>query len=105
VITDDTMLSLMISDTILSLMIMVLCHMNLNRSGMTSSSESDGSEPDTDSESAYRLGETCRFHWEIAFRNCFYIWKVGSCYVTCYITGGVLYHIFLLCNTLYAPVI
>ena len=28
------------------------------------------------------------------------IWKVGSCYVTCYITGGVLYHIFLLYNTL-----
>jgi hypothetical protein len=33
------------------------------------------------------------------------IWKVGSCYVTCFITGGVLYHIFLLYNTLYAPVI
>jgi hypothetical protein len=38
VITDDTILSLMISDTISSLMIMVLCHKNLNRSGMTSSS-------------------------------------------------------------------
>ena len=32
------------------------------------------------------------------------IWKVGSCYVTCYITGGVLYHIFLLCNMLYGGV-
>jgi hypothetical protein len=32
------------------------------------------------------------------------IWKVGSCYVTCYITGGVLYHIFLLYNMLYGGV-
>jgi hypothetical protein len=34
-----------------------------------------------------------------------FIWKVGSCYKTYYITGGVLYHIFLLYNTLYAPFI
>jgi hypothetical protein len=33
------------------------------------------------------------------------IWKVGSCYVTCYITGGGLFHIFLLYNTLYAHVV
>jgi hypothetical protein len=31
--------------------------------------------------------------------------KVGSCYVTCYTTGGVLYDIFLLYNTLYALVV
>jgi hypothetical protein len=33
------------------------------------------------------------------------IWKVGSCYVTCYITEGGLFHIFLLYNTLYAHVV
>ena len=32
------------------------------------------------------------------------IWKVGSFYVTFYITGGVLYHIFLLYNMLYGGV-
>jgi hypothetical protein len=32
------------------------------------------------------------------------IWKVGSCYMTCYIAGGMLYHIFLLYNMLYAGV-
>ena len=31
------------------------------------------------------------------------IWKVGSCYVTCYITGGVLHHTFMLYNMLNAP--
>jgi hypothetical protein len=35
-----------------------------------------------------------------------FIWKVGSCYTTKFITGeGGLYHIFLLYNMLYAPVI
>jgi hypothetical protein len=33
-----------------------------------------------------------------------HIWKVRSCYVTCYIKGGVLYHIFLLYNMLYEGV-
>ncbi len=50
------------------------------------------SSSDFDSESSHGPGGQPR------------IWNVGSCYVTCYITGGVLYHIFLLYNMLYGVV-
>jgi hypothetical protein len=52
----------------------------------------------------YKFNEGKTQRNELNYINTFNIWKVGSCYVTCYITGGVLYHIFLLYNTLYAPV-